>query len=257
MKPFSYPDFSLEGKKVVITGAGKGIGRGLALGLAHAGAEVALIARSSADLETVVAEVAAEGGRARAYVADLRDIPGIEGLFSRMIGDLGGLDVLVNNAGLGQPVASVDVDEAYWDHMMSLNLKATFFCSRAAGRHMLATGEGVIVNMSSQASLAAIPEESVYCTSKAGINMLTKSLALEWGPRGIRVNAVAPTFVRTPGTAERLDTPDFRANVLSRIPLGRVGTLTDVVAAVQYLASPAGSMVNGEVLVVDGGWTVQ
>jgi NAD(P)-dependent dehydrogenase (short-subunit alcohol dehydrogenase family) len=140
--------------------------------------------------------------------------------------------------------------------MMSLNLKATFFCSRAAGRHMLQAGEGVIVNMSSQASIAAIPEESVYCTSKAGINMLTKSLALEWGPRGIRVNAVAPTFVRTPGTAERLDTPEFRANVLSRIPLGRVGTLTDVVAAVQYLASPAGSMVNGEVLVVDGGWTI-
>lgn len=250
-----YPDFSLTGKNVVITGASKGIGRGLALALAHAGARMALIARSEADLQSVVSEVEAAGGKAAGYVADLRDVDSIRSVFDRIIADLATIDVLVNNAGLGQPIPSVDIDEEYWDHMVSLNLKGAFFCSQAAGRAMLSAGHGTIVNMSSQASITAIPEESVYCASKGGLNMLTKALALEWGPKGINVNAVAPTFVRTPGTAERLDTKEFHDNVISQIPLGRVGSLTDVAAAVQYLASSAGSMVNGEILVVDGGWT--
>lgn len=250
-----YPDFSLTNKNVVITGASKGIGRGLALALSKAGAEVALIARNQDDLQAVVSEVEAEGGVATGYVADLRDVASIRSVFDRIIAEFKTIDVLVNNAGLGQPIPSVDIDEEYWDHMVSLNLKGAFFCSQAAGRAMLAAGHGTIVNMSSQASITAIPEESVYCASKGGLNMLTKALALEWGPNGINVNAVAPTFVRTPGTAERLDTTAFRDNVISQIPLGHVASLTDVAAAVQYLASPAGSMVNGEILVVDGGWT--
>jgi NAD(P)-dependent dehydrogenase (short-subunit alcohol dehydrogenase family) len=250
-----YPDFTLTEKNVVITGASKGIGRGLALALAHAGARVALIARNEDDLQSVVSEVEEAGGTAAGYVADLRDVASIRSVFDRILADLETIDVLVNNAGLGQPIPSVDIDEEYWDHMVSLNLKGAFFCSQAAGRAMLAAGHGTIVNMSSQASITAIPEESVYCASKGGLNMLTKALALEWGPKGINVNAVAPTFVRTPGTAERLDTKEFRDNVISQIPLGRVGSLTDVAAAVQYLASAAGSMVNGEILVVDGGWT--
>lgn len=250
-----YPDFSLNGKRTVITGASKGIGRGLAFAMAHAGASVALVARSGEALEEVVKEIKAEGGRATAYPADLRDIPGIDALFGRIVADFGGLDVLVNNAGLGQPIPSLEIDEAYWDHMVSLNLKSAFFCSRAAAKTMIPAGEGRIINMSSQASLTAIPEEAVYCASKGGLNMLTKALALEWGPRGVNVNGVAPTFVRTPGTAERLDTESFRENVLRQIPLGRVASLTDVAAAVIYLASPAGSMLNGETVVVDGGWT--
>lgn len=251
-----YPDFRLTEKNVVITGASKGIGRGLALALAQAGAKLALIARDGEKLAEVVGEVEAAGGTARAYTADLREVGKISGLFEQIAADFGGIDVLVNNAGLGSPIPSVDIDEKYWDHMVSLNLKAAFFCSQAAAKVMLPAGGGKIVNMSSQASITAIAEESVYCASKGGLNMLTKALALEWGPKGINVNAVAPTFVRTPGTAERLDTKEFRENVLKMIPLGRVGSLTDVAAAVIYLASPAGSMVNGEILVVDGGWTI-
>jgi NAD(P)-dependent dehydrogenase (short-subunit alcohol dehydrogenase family) len=251
-----YPDFSLTDNVVVITGAGKGIGRGLALAAAHAGGRVAAVARTRADLDGVVKEIRDDGGVAEAYVADLRDISGISGVFDRIAEDFGGIDVLVNNAGLGQPVPSLEIDEAYWDNMMSLNLKAAFFCCQAAGRHMLSKGSGKIINMSSQASITAIAEEAVYCASKGGLNMLTKALALEWGPRGITVNAVGPTFVHTPGTAERLDTPEFRDGVLKQIPLGRVASMTDVAAAVLYLASPAGSMLNGELIVVDGGWTI-
>lgn len=139
---------------------------------------------------------------------------------------------------------------------MSLNLKSVFFCSQAATRSMLNRGQGRIINMSSQAGVAALPEAAVYCASKGGVNMLTKALALEWGPEGINVNAVGPTFVHTPGTAERLDDPDFSRTILQQIPLGRVATISDVAAAVIYLSSPAGSMVNGELILVDGGWTI-
>ena len=255
-KDLQCPDFTLAGKKAVITGASKGIGRGLALALAHAGARVALIARNESDLEAVVKEVEVEGGAARAYPADLRQTSSIGPLFDRIGADMGGIDILVNNAGLGKPIPSLEIDEEYWEMMVSLNLKAAFFCSQAAARWMLDAGEGKIVNMSSQASVAAIAEESLYSTTKAGPNMMTRSLALEWGPKGVTVNAVGPTFVRTPGTAERLDTPSFRDATLAKIPLGRFGTMTDVAAAVIYLASPAGSMVNGELILVDGGWTV-
>ncbi|MFO8043259.1 MAG: glucose 1-dehydrogenase [Alkalispirochaeta sp.] len=252
----NYPDFSLTDKTVVVTGAGKGIGRGLALAAANAGAQVALVARTQTDLSDVGKEIRDAGGSAEAYVADLRKFSEIPALFDRIAADFSGIDVLVNNAGLGKPIPSLEIDEAYWDEMMSLNLKAAFFCSQAAARHMLKKGDGKIINMSSQASIAAIAEEAVYCASKGGLNMLTQALALEWGPKGITVNAVGPTFVRTPGTAERLDTPEFRENVLKQIPLGRVATMTDVAAAVLYLASPAGSMLNGELIVVDGGWTI-
>lgn len=226
------------------------------MAMANAGATVAVIARDGEALQKVVGEVEAQGGRAKAYTADLREVGKISRLFEQIASDLGAIDILVNNAGLGAPIPSVEIDEEYWDHMVSLNLKAAFFCCQAAAKVMLPAGGGKIVNMSSQASITAIAEESVYCASKGGLNMLTRALALEWGPKGINVNAVAPTFVRTPGTAERLDTKEFRENVLKMIPLGRVGTLTDVAAAVIYLASPAGSMLNGEIIIIDGGWTI-
>ncbi len=141
--------------------------------------------------------------------------------------------------------------------MMAVNLKGAFFVAQAAGRIMLTQGAGRIVNMSSQASSVAIRDHAVYGASKGGLDQLTRVMAIEWGGRGVTVNAVAPTFVYTPGTAERLDTPAFRDSVLARIPLGRVGTITEVAGAVIFLASPAGSLVNGEVLKVDGGWTAQ
>jgi NAD(P)-dependent dehydrogenase (short-subunit alcohol dehydrogenase family) len=140
---------------------------------------------------------------------------------------------------------------------MDVNLRGLFFTTQAAARHMVARGYGRIVNMSSQAGRVALPRHTVYCASKGGVEQLTRVLALEWAPSGVTVNAVAPTFVRTPGTAERLDQPEFLGDVLTRIPVGRVGTTMDVAGAVVYLASDAASLVTGGVVPVDGGWTIQ
>ena len=141
--------------------------------------------------------------------------------------------------------------------MMDVNVKALFFCCQAAGRIMLKEGFGRIINVSSQASVVGIPRHAVYCASKGAVNQLTKVLALEWSSRGVTVNAVGPTFIYTPGTAERLDQPEFRRDVVSRIPAGKVGTIEDVAGAVIYLASPAAGLVTGTLLLVDGGWTAQ
>lgn len=170
---------------------------------------------------------------------------------------LGRLDVLVNNAGLGANHPAIDVTEVEWDEMTAVNLKGLFFCCQAAGRIMLEQGHGLIINISSQASVVGIRDHAVYCASKGGVNQLTRLLALEWSAARVTVNAVAPTFIYTPGTAERLDDPAYREEVLTRLPIGRVGTITDVAAAVIYLASKAGALVTGTVLMVDGGWTAQ
>jgi NAD(P)-dependent dehydrogenase (short-subunit alcohol dehydrogenase family) len=188
---------------------------------------------------------------------DVRDVGQIGEAFERVRMHFGSLDVLVNNAGLGANHPAEDVTESDWDDMMDVNLRGLFFACQAAGRIMLEQGSGRIINMSSQAGVVGIREHAVYSASKGGVNLLTKVLALEWSSRGVTVNAVAPTFIYTPGTAERLDQPDYLKDVLSRLPIGRVGTTTDVAAAVIYLASPAGAMVSGHVLVVDGAWTAQ
>lgn len=252
-----HPDFSLTDQVALVTGASKGIGRGLAKALAHVGATVAVAARSAAELETLTEEIRAAGGSARAFPLDVRDVQGIEACMSAVHQEFGRLDILVNNAGLGAGSPAVEVTEAEWDEMMAVNLKGLFFCCQAAGRIMLSQGYGRIVNMSSQASVVGIRDSAVYCASKGGVNQLTKVLALEWSASGVTVNAVGPTFIYTPGTAERLDQPDFRRSVLDRLPVGRVGTITDVAGAVIYLASPAASMVTGTFLLVDGGWTAQ
>lgn len=251
------PDFRLDGKVAVVTGASRGIGRGLALALAESGATVAAVARDGALLDGVVDEIGGAGGLAVAVTIDVADVGSIRTGFASIRDQLGRVDVLVNNAGLGANHRAEDVTESDWDDMMDVNLKGLFFCAQAAGRVMLEQGAGSIVNMSSQAGLVGIRDHVVYSASKGGVNLLTKVLALEWSGRGVTVNAVAPTFVYTPGTADRLDDPAYLAEVVDRIPIGRVGTINDVAAAVLYLASPAASMVTGHVLTVDGGWTAQ
>ncbi len=250
-------DFGLAGKTAVVTGASRGIGRGLAVRLADAGAHVAVAARDAAALGEMVAEIEGNGGVAFPVQIDVADVASIRQGFDAVRDHFGSVDVLVNNAGLGANHAAEDVTEADWDEMMAVNLRGLFFCCQAAGRIMLAQGAGRIVNMSSQAGVVGIRDHAVYSASKGGVNLLTKVLALEWSARGVTVNAVAPTFIYTPGTAERLDQPDYLRGVLERIPIGRVGTIDDVAAAVLYLASPAGGMVTGHVLLVDGGWTAQ
>jgi NAD(P)-dependent dehydrogenase (short-subunit alcohol dehydrogenase family) len=252
-----YPTFDLKGKIAVVTGASMGIGYGLAKALANAGATVVATARHMKELQSLVDEITGEGGEALAISLDVTDVKDIEEVMKEVQHKFGSIHILVNNAGLGANQPAVQVTEEDWDLMMDVNLKGLFFCCQAAGRIMLQQGFGKIVNISSQASVVGIKEHAVYCASKGGVNQLTRVLALEWSSKGVNVNAVAPTFTYTPGTAERLDDPSYLKGVVDRIPIGRVAEIKDVAGAVIYLASPAGDMVTGTVLLIDGGWTAQ
>jgi NAD(P)-dependent dehydrogenase (short-subunit alcohol dehydrogenase family) len=251
------PSFRLDGQIALVTGANRGIGRGLAEALAAAGATVAVTARSAADAELVAEELLAMGGSASGHRIDVADVDSIRTGVRSVVNQHGRIDVLVANAGLGANHPALEVDEAAWDEMMDVNLKGLFFTAQACGRHMVAQGSGRVIAVSSQASLVGIRDHVVYSASKGGVNQMVRVLALEWGALGVTVNAVAPTFIYTPGTAERLDDPAYLAAVVDRIPIGRVGEIRDVAGAVVYLASQAGAMVNGSILTVDGGWTAQ
>lgn len=241
-------DKPLEGQIAIVTGAGRGIGRGCAEGLADAGARVVAIARSKAELAEVGAH---ESGRIETWSADVTT----DELLTR-IEALDGLSILVNNAGGNRPQSFVDVDTESLDFVIGLNVRATFRVAQAAARAMLAQRiEGAIVNMSSQMGHVGSPNRTVYCMTKHAIEGLTKAMAVELAPNGIRVNAVAPTFVETPLTKPMLDDPEFRDFVMGMIPLKRLASISDVVAAVLYLVSPGAAMVTGHSLKVDGGWT--
>jgi 2-deoxy-D-gluconate 3-dehydrogenase len=252
-----YPNFRLDGQIAVVTGASKGIGYGLSKAMADAGATVAVAARDMNALNQLVSEIEADGGQAKAFWLDVSNVPMIHDVFEQIHNHFGRIDILVNNAGLGANHPATDVTEKDWDDMMDVNLKGLFFCCQAAGKIMLGQEYGRIINMSSQASVVGIRDHAVYCATKGGVNQLTRVLALEWSSQGVTVNGVGPTFIYTPGTAERLDNPDYLAGVLARLPIGKVGTITDVAAAVIYLASPAAGMVSGTTLLVDGAWTAQ
>ena len=253
----NYPSFRLDDQVAVVTGASEGIGYGLAKALANAGAKVALAARNADRLNQLADEIRAEGGDALAVPMDVTDVAQINDAMQKIHEHWGSLDILVNNAGIGLKSAAVDVTETHWDETMNVNLRGLFFCCQAAGKIMLDQGAGRIINMSSQVSVVGYRDYAVYCASKGGVNQLTKALALEWSARGVTVNAVGPTFIYTPGTAHLLDQPEVKESILSRLPINRLGTITDVAGAVIYLASPAGGLVTGELLLVDGGWTAQ
>ena len=250
--------FDLAGRVIVVTGASKGIGRELTILLAETGAIVVPTVRSDADAAALASEAQSRGLTLRPQRLDVRDVASIAKAVADIVSAHGGVDVLVNNAGLGFARAAFDVTEADWDEMMAVNLRGAFFMSQAVARVMAASGRGGrIVNISSQGGLVGLPDAAVYCASKGGLNMLTKTLALEWAKEAITVNAIAPTFIYTPGTAPILDEPKMRAAVLGKIPLGQFALTNDVAGAIIYLASDAGRMVTGTVLVVDGGWTSQ
>jgi NAD(P)-dependent dehydrogenase (short-subunit alcohol dehydrogenase family) len=253
-----FPRFDLKGNVALVTGAGRGLGRAISLALANAGADVALGLRDVTSGGDVADEVEALGSTAQPLQMDVTNLEQIRRGVDETVERFGRLDILVNNAGLGPQNRAEDVREEDFDLTVAVNLKGTFFASQAAGRVMIRQGSGRIVNLSSQAGFAALPGESVYCATKAAISHLTKCLAVEWGRHGIAVNAVAPTFIETPGTEPALSDPAFRADVEERIAgLHRIGRPVDVTGAVVFLASQAASLITGETILIDGGWTAR
>jgi NAD(P)-dependent dehydrogenase (short-subunit alcohol dehydrogenase family) len=244
----------LDDAVALVTGAGRGLGRGIALGLAQAGADVVLVSRSRAELETVAEEVGRLGVLARTEVCDVTDPDRVKRLVER----LGPVDVLVNNAGTNAPEPFVDVLPETFDRLFAVNVRAAFFVAQAVARRLLEERRpGTIINVSSQMGHVGAPRRTVYCATKHAIEGLTKSMAVELAPHGIRVNAIAPTYVETPMTEPYFTAPEARRAAEGRIPLGRLGQVEDVVGAAVFLASPAASLITGTSLLIDGGYTAQ
>ena len=247
--------WSLEGTVALVAGGGRGIGLGCAHALAEAGAAVLLVARTEAEVEAAAAEIGAAGGAAHAHVADVTDEAQVAGAVAAAH-DLGDLRVCVNAAGTNRPGPARSYPVEDWDALFEVNVRATFLVCRAVGDALLARGvPGSIVNMSSQMGTVGYPGRAAYCATKHAVEGLTKALGVEWAPSGVRVNAVAPTFVLTPLTRPMLEDPDFRADVHRRLPTGELATIEQVADAVRYLACPASGSVTGAILRVDGGWT--
>jgi NAD(P)-dependent dehydrogenase (short-subunit alcohol dehydrogenase family) len=244
--------FRLDGKTALVTGAGRGIGRATAAALAAAGAELVLNSRTPAQLEDVAQEIRRGGGRARVLPFDVTDGDALRDAFA----GLGRLDILVNNAGFNRPQPFLDVDAATLDRMLALNVRAAFLVAQAAARIMVEAGGGVIVNVSSQMGhVGSERDRTVYVMTKHALEGLTKAMAAELAPKGVRVVSIAPTFIMTPLTAPFFEDQAFRRWVTDRIPLGRLGTVEEVANAVVFLCSPAASLVTGSSLLADGGWT--
>ncbi|MGE5525476.1 MAG: SDR family NAD(P)-dependent oxidoreductase [Rhodospirillaceae bacterium] len=253
-----FAQFRLDGRIALVTGAGRGIGRSIALALAAAGAQTWLVSRTRSELEEVAAEIDHAGGAARVAVCDVTD----EHAVARTIGALPGLDVLINNAGMNIPEPFIDVTTEHLDTVMSVNVRSVFLVAQAATRKMLEAKNreergGAIVNITSQMGHVGAERRTVYCMTKHAVEGLTKALAVELAPHNIRVNSVAPTFIDTPMTAPMFKSRQFTDWVMERIPLRRLGTLDEVAAAVLFAASPAASLMTGASLVIDGGWTAR
>jgi NAD(P)-dependent dehydrogenase (short-subunit alcohol dehydrogenase family) len=247
--------FDLTGRRALVTGGNRGLGLAIAHALAAAGAHVVLGVRDPEGAEQPLRSIRAEGGSASSITLDVTQLDEARASIDAASDD-GVFDILVNNAGGGINAPAIDVTEADFDAVWSLNVRSALFLSQHVARSMPAGG--AIVNIASQAGIVALPGESSYCIAKAAMLHMTRCHAIEWGERGIRVNAVAPTFIETDGTAEALSDPAFRADVIDRIAaLHRIGKPTEVAGAVVFLCSQAASLITGHTLVVDGGWTIR
>lgn len=246
--------FSLAGRKALVTGASRGIGRALATGLAGAGAAVAVSGRDEAALEAVIARIIGAGGRAVAVPFDVSSVEETRAGVARAAEKLGGLDILVNNAGMEQVCPSLDVDEALWDRIQDTNLKGAFFCAQAAARIMSGAGGGAIINLCSLTSEVGVPTAAAYGASKSGLLGLTRTLATEWARHGIRVNGIGPGYFRTDMTEVFFEDEAWADRMRAGIPAGRFGEVDDLIGAAIFLASPAAAYVTGTLLYVDGGY---
>ena len=246
------PSFRLDGRKALVTGAGRGIGLAAASALADAGADVCLLARTETEVSAVAEALCARGDAATAFAIDVTDTAAI----TQLISEQGPFHILVNNAGTNRPAPCIDYTEADYDDVMTLNVRSVYFTTRAVARGLVAAGlEGSIINISSQMGHVGGAGRTVYCASKHALEGFTKALAWELGESGIRVNTLCPTFIETPMTEPMLEDKTFMDRVLSQIALGRLGQVEDLMGAVVYLASDASRLVTGSALMVDGGWT--
>lgn len=250
-----FPNFDLTGKVAVVTGASRGIGRTLALGLANAGADVVVSSRTVREIEALADGIRAIGRRALAQPGDVSKVKDIQVLADATMGEFGRVDILVNNAGIHFDESALDATEEHWDRIIDTNLKGLFFCSQIIGRLMVKQQKGKIINISSTFGLVGFKNRAAYAASKGGVTNLTKVLAIEWGPYNVNVNAIAPTATRTSLNEKLFADPNWRTRVLSLIPMGKFCEPKDLVGAVIYLASDASDMVTGVTLPVDGGWT--
>ena len=261
------PSFRLDGKVAIVTGAGQGFGKAFSLALAQAGATIAVtdLGTNAAGVQAVCDKITSTGGTARGYELDVRETASIQGIMDRVVADLGGLDIIVNNAGVTGFQDPLEITEADWDGIHNVNLKGLFFCAQAAARHMIAQGSGRIINIASEHAVLARASGAHYVSSKSGLAGLTRVLALAWAKKGLTVNAVAPGLTNTHGADEppmpkskprrRVRSSEIDAEI-DRSPIGRPLEAYEVVGSVVFLASDASAAVNGHLLVADAGWTV-
>lgn len=248
------PSFRLESYRALVTGAGRGLGFAAACALAQAGAQVTLCSRSASELDEACDVIRQSGGSASPLVLDVTDIEAVRSA----IATAEPFDILVNNAGTNRPKAFLQVTPDDYDAVLDINLRSAYFVAQAVASRLIGVARGgTIINMSSQMGHVGAPNRSIYCASKAGLEGLTKAIAVELGPFKIRVNTICPTFIETPLTTPFLADREFREAVLAKIKLGRLGTVEDIMGAVVFLASDASSLMTGSSLMVDGGWTAE
>ncbi len=252
--PSTLDRFRLDGKVALVVGGNKGLGQAMALALAAAGADVCVVARGPAGLKETADAITALGRKGMSIAADVSHEEQVEDMVAKVVETYRHIDILVNSQGIVHLQPTIEFDTEAWQRVIDVNLKSLFLCCKHVGRVMLAQGKGKIINISSVRGFQGRAQDPAYAPSKGGVNQLTHSLAIEWGPKGINVNAIAPVFTRTAMAAPALDDPATRDWVFSRIPMKRTGELDDLFGPVVFLASEASNFVNGHVLLVDGGW---